>query len=226
MKIEQQVFGTIKARTRGVLTGLATILAMSVSAVAFAQAEAPDALVKRLTEDVMTTVKSDKDIQAGSIDKINALVEAKVLPYVNFQKMTASAVGRNWSQASPQQQKQIIEQFRHLLVYTYSGALSDVRDQQIQYKPFRADPADTVVQVNTQVVNTRGGQPVQLNYKLEKFGAAWKIIDVNVLGVWLVENYRNTFQQEVTKGGIDGLIKTLTEKNNSLANAAGRRGKA
>ena len=226
MKLDMLVLRTINDWMRGALLGLATILAMSLSGGAFAQAEAPNALVKRLVEDVMATVKSDKDIQAGSINKINALVEAKVLPYVNFSKMTASAVGRNWSQASPEQQKQIIDQFRQLLVYTYSGALSDVRDQQIQYKPFRADPADTVVQVNTQVVNTRGGEPIQLNYKLEKSGDAWKIIDVNVLGVWLVENYRNSFQQEVTKGGIDGLIKTLTDKNKSLANASAQRGKA
>ena len=226
MKFDLPVLRTMNDRMRGALIGLATILAMSVSGGAFGQVQAPDALVKTLTEDVMATVKSDKDIQAGSVSKINALVEAKVLPYVNFQKMTASAVGRNWSQASPEQQKQIIDQFRQLLVYTYSGALSDVRDQQIQYKPFRADPADTVVQVNTQVVNTRGGEPIQLNYKLEKSGDAWKIIDVNVLGVWLVENYRNSFQQEVTKGGIDGLIKTLTEKNKSLANASAQRGKA
>ena len=227
MKLQMLVSRTTREWMRGALICLATIVAVSLSGGAYAaEVEAPDALVKRLVEDVMVTVKSDKDIQAGSVNKINALVEAKVLPYVNFTKMTASAVGRNWSQASPEQQKRIIDQFRQLLVFTYSGALSDVRDQQIQYKPFRADPSDKVVQVNTQVVNARGGEPIQLNYKLEKASDAWKIIDVNVLGVWLVENYRNSFQEEVTRGGIDGLIKTLTEKNKSLANAAAQRGKA
>ena len=177
----------------------------------------PDALVKKVTEDVLATVKSDADIKSGSVSKIQSLVESKVLPYVNFQKMTANAVGRNWSQASPDQQKQIIDEFRQLLIYTYSGALTDVSDQRVEYRPFRADPADTVVQVDTRIVNPRGGEPIQLNYKLEKAGADWKIVDVNVLGVWLVENYRNSFQQEVSRGGIDGLLKSLTAKNQSLA---------
>ena len=213
-------------RTRKALFGFAAALLMLAAGSARAEVLAPDALVKKLTDDVLATIKADKEIQSGNINRINALVETKVLPYVNFQKMTASAVGRNWSRASPDQQKQITDQFRQLLVYTYSGALSDVRDQQIRYKPFRADPADTVVQVNTQVVNTRGGEPIQLNYRLEKSSEDWKIIDVNVLGVWLVENYRNSFLEEVSKGGIDGLIKTLTEKNRSLANASAQKGKA
>jgi phospholipid transport system substrate-binding protein len=184
--------------------------------------DAPDALVKRVVEDVMTTVKSDKDIQAGNISRINDLVESKILPYVDFKKMTASAVGRNWSTATPAQQDQITEQFRKLLVYTYAGALGQVRDQTIQYKPFRADPADTTVTVQTQVINTRGGDPIQLNYRLTKEADGWKIIDVNVLGVWLVENYRNTFAQQVSAGGIDGLIKALTDKNAQLAAQKGK----
>jgi phospholipid transport system substrate-binding protein len=202
---------------RAVLFGLAAALALSIGGQAFAQAMAPDALVKKVTEDVLATVKSDADIKSGNVSKIQSLVESKVLPYVNFQKMTATAVGRNWSQASPDQQKQITDEFRQLLIYTYSGALTDVSDQKVEYRPFRADPADTVVQVDTRIVNPRGGEPVQLNYKIEKTGADWKIVDVNVLGVWLVENYRNTFQQEVSRGGIEGLIKTLTAKNQQLA---------
>jgi phospholipid transport system substrate-binding protein len=182
----------------------------------------PDALVKRLVEDVMATVKSDKDIQGGNISKINDLVESKILPSVDFKRMTASAVGRNWASASPDQQTQITEQFRKLLVYTYAGALSQVRDQTIQFKPFRADPADTTVVVQTQVVNTKGGEPIQLNYKLTKEADGWKIIDVNVLGVWLVENYRSTFAQQVSQGGIDGLIKALVDKNNQLAAQKGK----
>ena len=208
---------------RSAVVGLVALAAFAVAGQAVAQSMAPDALVKKVTEDVLSTVKADPDIKSGNINKIQSLVESKVLPYVNFQKMTASAVGRNWATATPDQQKLIIEEFRQLLVYTYSGALTDVSDQKVEYRPFRADPADTVVQVDTRIVNPRGGEPIQLNYKVEKTGAEWKIIDVNVLGVWLVENYRNTFQQEVSRGGIDGLIKTLTEKNKQLASSAGRK---
>ena len=207
---------------RRAFLGLIALFVLCLTGPALAQSLAPDALVKKMTEDVLATVKADKDIQSGNINKIQSLVETTVLPYVNFQKMTASAVGRNWSSATPEQQKQITDQFRQLLIYTYSGALSEVSDQQVQYKPFRADPADTVVQVDTRIVNKRGGEPITLNYRLEKGSDGWKIIDVNVLGVWLVENYRNTFQQEVTKGGLDGLINALTEKNRSLANSSHR----
>ncbi|MGA2549393.1 MAG: ABC transporter substrate-binding protein [Burkholderiaceae bacterium] len=206
---------------------LVVVLSVSSGPVVAADAtEAPDVLVKKVVSDVMDTAKKDSDIQSGNISKINALVESKILPYVDFNKMTASAVGRNWASASPEQQGQITEQFKRLLTYTYSGALSQIRDQTIQYKPFRADPADTLVQVNTEVVNTRGGEPVQLNYKLQKEADGWKIIDVNVLGVWLVQNYRNTFAQQVTSGGIDGLIKALKDKNDSLAASGPQKGKA
>lgn len=196
--------------------------AFGAAGAASAQSLAPDALVRKVTEDVLGTVKADADIKSGNVSKIQSLVETKVLPYVNFQKMTATAVGRNWSQASPDQQKQIIDQFRQLLIYTYSGALTDVSDQKVEYLPFRADPSDPVVQVNTRIVNPRGGEPIQLNYRVEKAGAEWKIVDVNVLGVWLVENYRNSFQQEVSRGGIDGLLKSLTDKNKQLASARKR----
>ena len=205
------------------LLGVATTCLFAVGSPALAQTMTPDALVRKVTEDVLATVKTDTDIKSGNISKIQSLVESKVLPYVNFQKMTASAVGRNWSQASPEQQKAITDEFRQLLIYTYSGALKDVSDQRVEYRPFRADPADTTVQVDTRIVNPRGGEPIQLNYKLEKAGPEWKIIDVNVLGVWLVENYRNSFQQEVSRGGIDGLLKSLTAKNKQLASSSGKR---
>jgi phospholipid transport system substrate-binding protein len=217
---------SMTSRMIGFAAWVALALALPGLAPAADTPEAPDALVKQVVSDVMQTVKSDADIQAGNITKITALVETKILPYVDFNKMTASAVGRNWASATPAQQAQITEQFKKLLTYTYSGALSEVRDQTIQYKPFRADPADTVVQVSTEVINTHGGEPVQLNYRLQKEPEGWKIIDVNVLGVWLVQNYRNTFAQQVTAGGIDGLIKALTDKNNALSAAAQQKGKA
>jgi phospholipid transport system substrate-binding protein len=213
---------SVVKRLCGGLIAVACGMAFFGGAMAQGAPEAPDVLVKRLVEDVMATVKSDKDIQAGSITKINDLVESKILPSVDFKRMTASAVGKNWSAATPDQQTQITEQFRKLLVYTYAGALSQVRDQQIQFKPFRADAGDTTVVVQTQVVNTKGGEPIQLNYKLTKEGDAWKIIDVNVLGVWLVENYRSTFAQQVSQGGIDGLIKALVDKNAQLAAQKGK----
>lgn len=216
----------IRSLLAPVTFALVASTAALASAYAADAAQPPDALVKQVVSEVMQTVKSDADIQAGSIPKINALVESKILPYVDFTKMTASAVGRYWASASPAQQEQITEQFKKLLTYTYSGAISEIRDQTIQYKPFRADPADSVVQVNTEVISTRGGEPVQLNYKLQKEADGWKIIDVNVLGVWLVQNYRNTFAQQVTSGGIDGLIKTLTDKNNSLSASAEQKGKS
>ena len=204
------------------LVGVAAMFVLAFGGQAMAQSLAPDALVRKVTDDVLATVRSDGELKSGNVTKVQSLVETKVLPYVNFQKMTASAVGRNWSQASPEQQKQITDEFRQLLIYTYSGALKDVSDQRVEYRPFRADAADSVVQVDARIVNPRGGEPIQLNYKLERTGADWKIIDVNVLGVWLVENYRNSFQQEVSRGGIDGLLKSLTAKNKQLASGAKR----
>jgi len=195
-------------------------IALSASALTFASAasaqEAPDALVKRISEDVLNTAKSDKEIQAGNINRIVALVEEKILPYVDSERMTALAARRYWRQATPEQQKQLITEFRSLLIYTYSGALSQIRDQKIEYKPLRADPADTEVEVRSQVIQSRG-EPIQLSYRLEKLSSGWKMYDVNVMGAWLVEAYKGTFNSEITKGGIDGLIKTLTEKNKQLA---------
>ncbi|QJQ03075.1 MlaC/ttg2D family ABC transporter substrate-binding protein [Herbaspirillum rubrisubalbicans] len=192
------------------------IPALSFSGVAAAQ-EAPDALVKRISSEVLDTAKNDKDIQSGDNSRIMQLVEQKILPYVDFERMTQLAAGRYWRQATPDQQKQLITQFRSLLVFTYSGALSQVRDQKIEFKPLRAAPGDTEVEVNSQVISARGGEPIQLSYRLEKKGDGWKLYDVNVLGAWLVEAYRGTFASEISKGGIDGLIKALTDKNQQLA---------
>jgi phospholipid transport system substrate-binding protein len=198
----------------------AAAVAMSTAvlvAPARAAVEAPDALVKRVSTDVIDSVKSDKDIQAGNTHKIMDLVNSKILPYVDSEKMTAQAAGRFWRQATPAQQKQLTEEFRTLLVYTYAGALSQIKNETIEFKPFRADPADTEVEVKSQVNLTRG-EPITLNYRLAKGPQGWKIFDLNVLGAWLVETYKSTFASEISKGGIDGLIKKLHDRNEQLAN--------
>jgi phospholipid transport system substrate-binding protein len=190
-----------------------TALAMTTGCfVAQAQGvKAPEVLIKEVSTDVIESVKADKSIQAGDVQKVIALVDAKVMPHVNFQRMTASAVGRFWRQATPEQQKSLQEEFKILLVRTYSGALAQVKDQTVQLKPMRNGPDDTEVVVRTEV---RGkGDPIQLDYRLEKAAEGWKIYDVNVLGVWLVENYRNSFAQDINAGGIDGLIAKMTERN-------------
>ncbi|SNT03960.1 phospholipid transport system substrate-binding protein [Noviherbaspirillum humi] len=208
-------------------TKLFAIIGLATGALAFtapAQAqEAPDALIKRISEEVLTTAKNDKDIQAGNTRKVLELVEAKVLPHVDFQRMTALAAGRYWREATPEQQKQLTTEFRSLLVYTYSGAISQIRDQKLEFKPMRAE-SDNEVEVRSQVLQPKGGEPIQLNYRLEKTAAGWKIFDVNVLGAWLVETYKGNFASEISKGGIDGLIKTLSEKNKRLAASATRSG--
>jgi phospholipid transport system substrate-binding protein len=178
--------------------------------------EAPDVLVKRISNDVIDTVKADKDIQAGNTRKIMDLVNSKILPYVDAQKMTQQAAGRYWRQASPEQQKQLSDEFRTLLVYTYSGALAQIKNETVDFKPFRADAADTDVEVQSQVNMTRG-EPITLNYRLSKTPQGWKIYDINVLGAWLVQTYASTFASEISKGGIDGLIKKLHDRNEQLA---------
>jgi phospholipid transport system substrate-binding protein len=184
---------------------------------ALAQAQAPDALIKQVSTDVLDSVKADKSIKAGDVQKIIALVDVKVMPHVDFQRMTSSAVGRYWRQATPEQQKRLQDEFKILLVRTYSGALAQVKDQTVQLKPMRGSADDQEVVVKTEI---RGGQgdPVQLDYRLEKVASGWKIYDVNVMGVWLVENYRNSFAQEISAGGIDGLIAKLAERNKNAAN--------
>jgi len=198
----------------------AAAVAMSTAvlvAPARAAVEAPDALVKRVSTDVIESVKADKDIQAGNSKKIMDLVNSKILPYVDSDKMTSQAAGRFWRQATPEQQKQLAAEFRTLLVYTYAGALSQIKNETIEFKPFRADPADTEVEVKSQVNLTRG-EPITLNYRLSKGPQGWKIFDLNVLGAWLVETYKSTFASEIGKNGIDGLIKKLHDRNEQLAN--------
>ncbi len=196
----------------------ATVLSLAAVGAQAQAAKAPEALIKEVSTDVLDAVKADKTIQ-GDIRKVIALVDQKVLPYVNFQRMTASAVGRYWKQATPDQQKRLQDEFKLLLVRTYSGALSQVSaEQTVELKPMRAAPTDNEVVVRTEI---RGkGDPIQLDYRLEKAGASWKIYDVNVLGVWLVENYRNSFAQEIGANGIDGLIAKMAERNKSAAAGA------
>ncbi|MES2424719.1 MAG: ABC transporter substrate-binding protein [Pseudomonadota bacterium] len=187
-----------------------------VTGMAMAADEAPEVLIQRVAGEVLDAVKADKSIKTGDTTKVIALVDSKVMPNVNFQRMTASAVGRSWREATPEQQKRLQEEFKILLVRTYSGALAQVSDQTISLKPFRGSADDKEVVVRTEV---RGkGNPIQLDYRLEKTpgqGAGWKIYDINVLGAWLVENYRGQFTQEISAKGIDGLIETLATRNKS-----------
>ena len=199
------------------LITVTTSLAQAQQAAANTHMNSPDGLVKFVVEDVMNTIKSDKAIQSGDLRKINALVDQKILPYSDFQKTTRMSMGRNWSKATPAQQALITQEFKTLLIRIYGGALAQVKDQKIQYKPFRASADDTDVIVRTVVVGK--GEPIQLDYRLEKTGNAWRVYDINILGAWLVESYRNQFNDQVSKGGIDGLIQFLQQRNNSLANA-------
>ena len=189
-----------------------------------AQELAPDALVKKISDEVISIVKQDKEIQAGNQKKINELVDAKVLPHFNFSRMTALAVGRNWPKANAEQQKELISEFRTLLVRTYSSALTTYRNQVIQFKPLRAAAGDTDVTVKTQIKQS-GTEPVGIDYSMEKTPAGWKVYDVVVGGVSLVTNYRETFNAEIRDRGVDGLIKSLASKNRSLDTQASAKSK-
>jgi phospholipid transport system substrate-binding protein len=193
----------------------AAVLAANVQAQAPAPDSAPDALVRDMSNSVLETIKADKSFTAGDVGKVQKLVDEKILPYVDFQKMTQLAVGRGWRQANAEQRAALTREFRTLLVRTYSGALAQVKDHQVQMRPFRAQPNETDVLVRTSIVASRG-DPIQLDYRLEKSNAGWKIYDVNILGVWLVENYKSQFASEINANGIDGLIKSLTDRNRQL----------
>jgi phospholipid transport system substrate-binding protein len=175
----------------------------------------PDGLIKFVVEDVLIVIKNDKAIQSGDFRKINALVDEKILPYSDFQKTTRMSMGRNWSKASPAQQDQITQEFKILLIRIYGGALAQIKDQKMQYKPFRSSPDDTDVIVRTAILGK--GDPIQLDYRLEKGANGWKVYDINILGAWLVESYRNQFNDQISKGGIDGLIKFLQDRNTALS---------
>ena len=196
------------------------VLVMSAIAMfalpARAQDEAPDALIKRLSADVLDSIKADPALRTGDLTRIIALVDTKLMPNVNFKRMTASAVGPAWRQVGPEQQKRLQEEFKILLVRTYAGALAQVNDVTPTVKPLRASADDKEVIVRTEIKGR--GDPVQLDYRMEKTpgeGAGWKIYNLNVMGVWLVETYRSQFAQEINAKGVDGLIAALTERNKS-----------
>jgi phospholipid transport system substrate-binding protein len=184
-----------------------------------AQDLTPDALVKKISDEVISIVKQDKDIQSGNQKKINDLVDAKVLPYFNFSHMTALAMASNWPKANANQQKSLTGEFRNLLVRTYSRALSTYKNQVIEFQPLRAAAGDADVTVKTQVKQA-GTEPINIDYSMEKTPAGWKVYDVTVGGVSLVTNYRETFNSEIRAGGVDGLIKSLASKNHSLETQA------
>lgn len=192
----------------------AACLGLMLSAPVLAQAT-PDALVKRISSEVIDTAKSDPAIQAGNIDKVIALVDAKVMPSVNFEVMTRSAVGPQWRQASTEQRSKLQAEFKTLLVRVYSGALTQIKDQTVEITKTQPVPQSTQVVVQSEV---RGkGEPIKLDYRLDQYDGAWKIIDVNVGGIWLVTSYRSQFATELSKGGIDGLIGALVERNKAAA---------
>ena len=183
--------------------------------------EAPDAMIQRLSDDVLNTVRADKALQSGDIDRVMAVVDSKITPNVNFTRMTASATGPSWRSATPEQRQKLQQEFKNLLVRTYAGALKQVSDQSVEVRPLRAAPTDKEVIVRTLVKSK--GEPVQLDYRMERTpgqGSGWKIYDLNVLGVWLVDNYRPQFAQQLNAGGVDALIKSLAQRNQS--NATGK----
>ncbi len=210
--------------SRRTFSALALVAAGALGAFGLASAaqaadEAADVFIKRVSSDILDAIKADKSIRNGDVNKIVVLVDQRVMPNVNFLRMTASAVGPGWRQATPEQQKRLQEEFKILLVRTYSGALSQVSDQTISVKPLRAAADDKEVLVRTEV---RGkGDPIQLDYRVEKTAdGSWKVYNMNVMGIWLVENYKTQFAQEINAKGVDGLVLSLAERNKSNARAS------
>jgi phospholipid transport system substrate-binding protein len=197
------------------MVGVALFTLTAVSGAAISEV-APDALARSVTDEVLAIVRADRELQAGNPQKVMQLVESKVLPHFNFTRMTQLAVGRNWRQATPDQQRVLTEEFKTLLVRTYATAFSQYRNQTVDYRPMRMDPADTDVVVKS-LIKQPSGQPVAIDYSMEKLAGTWKVYDVKIEGISLVENYRNTFNGEIQRGGVDGLIRTLNDKNKMLA---------
>jgi len=204
-----------------VLSGFLAVPALAADAVSRGPDTPPDALVKSVSSEVLEDIRNDKALRSGDIDRLQKLIDDKVAPYVDFERMTRLSVGRGWRAATADQREALMREFRTLLVRTYSGALSHVTDHQVKMGPFRSQPGETDVVVRTQVVPS-AGEPLQLDYRLEKTDAGWKIYDVNILGVSLVENFKNSFASEISQGGVDGLIKSLTDRNRQLAAGNGK----
>ena len=194
---------------------LGLLLIVTVARAQVPDISTPDGLIKSLVTDVMASVKSDPEIQKGNIPRIVDLVEKKIVPYTDMKRTTEMAMGQNWKKANPEQQAQLTLEFKNLLIRTYSGALSQLRDQTVQFKPFRAAPDDTEVTVKTVVIGH--GDPVPLDYRLEKTSAGWRVYDMNIMGVWLIEAYRNQFANQISQNGMDGLVKFLQERNKQLS---------
>ena len=175
----------------------------------------PDGMIKSVTQQVLNQIKNDKEIQAGNMARITELVNEKILPYTDFTRTTRLAMGRNWNSATPQQQHQIVEQFKLLLIRTYSGALAQARDKQIEYQPFHSSPADTDVVVRSAIVNN--GSPLELDYRLYKTPQGWRVYDISVLGAWLIQVYQQQFADQIAQHGVDGLLNFLTQRNQQLS---------
>ena len=210
---------TMNRRSLGrLVTAALTLAVLGAAPFVSAAEEAPDALIKRVSGEVLEAIKGDKAVQAGEMSRVLTLVDSKVMPHVNFTRMTASAVGRSWRQATPEQKTRLQQEFKTLLIRTYSGALSQVKDQSLNVKPMRAVPTDSEITVRTEVIGR--GEPVQLDYRMEKTPTGWKIYDLNVLGVWLVETYRTQFAQEISANGVNGLIASLSQRNKTNAGSS------
>jgi phospholipid transport system substrate-binding protein len=208
---------------RKILSAVFAFLSIAFCTQSMAQ-EAPDKMIQRITGEVLTAVRSSRQVQSGDPRSIQQIVEEKILPNLDFERTTALAAGRYWRDATSEQKTQLETEFRSLLMHTYSGAMSQIPDRTIVYEPLRADPADTDVAVYAHVIST-SGQPIRFGYRLIKSPTGWKVYDVNVLGAWLVQTYKESFEAEIRSGGIDGLIKTLSDKNKSLAANASKNAK-
>ena len=201
---------------RRILAGLLAICSLAAAPARAAEVTSPDALAKSVTDDVLAVLRTDKDIQSGSTKKVVDLVEKKVLPHFDFVRMTRLALGRNWREAGPEQRNLLVNEFRGLLVQTYAATFTAYKDQVIEYRPLRSQPGDTEVVVKSQIQQP-GGRPITVDYRMHRLDSGWKVYDVVVGELSLVQNYRGSFETEVRKGGIDGLIKTLADKNRQLS---------
>jgi phospholipid transport system substrate-binding protein len=206
-----------KSAVKGLFCGILVCGLLGAAPALRAQDIAPDALAKKVTEEVLVILRADKEIQSGNTRKVYDLVDAKVLPHFNFSRMTRLAVGAPWRQATPAQQQGLTTEFRSLLVHTYASAFAQYKDQVIEYRPLKMQAADTEVTVQSRIKQSGGGDPIEVNYSMEKTDQGWKVYDVVIAGVSLVQNYRSTFNSEIQKNGVDGLIASLTAKNKNLA---------